>query len=125
MERESMEFDVVVVGGGSIEAELISGSVTLFPQYAPPDVPFIRGNCNGDDRVNIADGIWIINEIFQNGPAGTCLIACDANDDSAVDVADATFIIMYRFMSGPVPAAPWPDCGTIEGADCESTPYCP
>ncbi|MBA4683882.1 MAG: hypothetical protein H2076_02630 [Planctomycetes bacterium] len=117
--------NVVVVGGGSIEAELTNGSVSLFPQYAPPDVPFIRGNCNGDDTVDIADGIWILNDLFQGGPTGTCLVACDANDDSLMDAADAIFVISYRLLSGPAPSAPWPDCGTIEGAECEATSYCP
>ena len=117
--------NVVVVGGGSIEADLLDGGVTLFPQYAPPDVPFIRGNCNGDDDLDIADGIWILNDLFQGGPSGTCLEACDANDDDFMDAADAIFVISYRLLSGPVPSAPWPDCGTIEGADCEATSYCP
>jgi len=117
--------NVVVVGGGSIEAEKTNGSVSLFPQYAPPDVPFIRGNCNGDDKIDIADGIWILNDLFQGGPTSTCLVACDANDDSLMDAADAIFVISYRLLSGPAPSAPWPDCGTIEGAECEATSYCP
>ena len=117
--------NVVVVGGGSIEAELLDGSVTLSPQYAPPDVPFIRGNCNGDERIDIADGIFIINDLFQGGPSSTCHEACDANDDDLMDAADAIFVISYQLMGGPAPSAPWPDCGTIEGAECEATPYCP
>ena len=117
--------NVVVVGGGSIEAEKTNGSVSLFPQYAPPDVPFIRGNCNGDDKIDIADGIWILNDLFQGGPTSTCLVACDSNDDSLMDAADAIFVISYRLLSGPAPSAPWPDCGTIEGAECEATSYCP
>jgi len=117
--------NVVVVGGNSLEPSLTDGSVTLSPTYAPPDTPFVRGNCNGDDLVNIADGIWILNEMFQGGPAGTCAEACDANSDDSVDTADAIFVISYRLLSGPMPTAPFPECGIEEGADCESASNCP
>ena len=117
--------NIVVVGGGSVDPSLTDGSVTLSPSYAPPDLPFVRGNCNGDQSVNIADGIWILNEMFQGGPAGTCVEACDANSDDLVDTADAIFVISYRLLSGPIPSAPVPECGTEEGADCESVSNCP
>ncbi|MDE0960404.1 MAG: hypothetical protein OSB09_06460 [Planctomycetota bacterium] len=117
--------NIVVVGGNSIDPSLTDGSVTLSPSYAPPDVAFVRGNCNGDQSVNIADGIWILNEMFQGGPAGTCAEACDANSDDFIDTADAIFVISYRLLSGPVPSAPFPECGIEEGADCESASNCP
>ena len=117
--------NIVVVGGSSLDPSLTDGSVTLNPTYAPPDTPFVRGNCNGDDRVDIADGIWILNEMFQGGPAGTCVEACDANSDDMTDTADAIFVISYRLLSGPMPTAPFPECGIEEGADCESASYCP
>jgi len=117
--------NIVVVGGGSVDPSLTDGSVTLSPSYAPPDLPFVRSDCNGDQVVNIADGIWILNEMFQGGPAGTCAEACDANSDDLVDTADAIFLISYRLLSGPMPSAPFPGCGTEEGADCESVSNCP
>lgn len=117
--------NIVVVGGNSLDPSLTDGSVTLSPSYAPPDVPFFRGNCNGDQRVDIADGIWILNEMFQNGPAANCAEACDINSDGLVNTADAIFVISYRLLSGPLPSAPFPECGIEEGADCESASICP
>ncbi|MEC9476953.1 MAG: dockerin type I domain-containing protein [Planctomycetota bacterium] len=117
--------NVVVVGGASLEPALEDGSVTLFPQYAPPDVPFIRGNCNGDSTINIADAIWILNDLFQNGPSSTCAEACDVNQDDFLDSGDAIFIISYRLLSGPAPSAPFPACGAEEGADCVAVSTCP
>jgi hypothetical protein len=114
--------NVVVVAGTSVGPNLENGSITLQPQT---DVPFIRGNCNGDSGVNIADGIWILNELFLSGPSGTCAVACDANNDAKYDQADAIYVINYRLLDGPVPAAPFPDCGPEAGADCEATSYCP
>ena len=104
--------NVVVVDGGSFAANFANGSIALNPVIT---VDFIRGDVNGDSIVNIADAIWIIYELFLNGPATTCPIATDANNDGLGDLADTSFIIMYRFMGGPAPAAPYPDCGQVDG----------
>jgi len=104
--------NVVVVDGGSFAANFENGSIALNPVIT---VDFIRGDVNGDSIVNIADAIWIIYELFLNGPATTCPIATDANNDGLGDLADTSFIIMYRFMGGPAPAAPYPDCGQVDG----------
>lgn len=114
--------NVVVVAGNSLSPNLEDGSITLNPVF---DLPFVRGNCNGDSSVNIADGIWILNELFQNGPSGTCAAACDINDDDLYDMADAVYVIYYRLLDGPEPTAPFPDCGAVAGVDCEATSYCP
>ena len=114
--------NVVVVNGSSVEPTLNNGTLTLQPVF---DIPFIRGNCNGDSGVNIADGIWILNELFLSGPSGTCFISCDANEDSKYDSADAIFIISYRLLDGPMPSAPFPECGAVAGSDCDATSYCP
>lgn len=113
--------NVVVVQGASLSPNLENGAITLTPQT---DIPFVRGNCNGDSGVNIADGIWILNELFQNGPSGTCAAACDSNNDQKYDAADAIYVIYYRLLDGPPPAAPFPECGAEAGADCEATSYC-
>ncbi|MBC8260951.1 MAG: hypothetical protein H8E43_03945, partial [Planctomycetia bacterium] len=85
---------------------------------------FIRGDANSDGIVNIADGVWIIYELFLNGPSSNCSVASDANGDELSDIADASFIIMYRFMGGAAPTAPFPDCGQVDGQlpeDCASS----
>ena len=28
------------------------------------DIPFLRGDANVDGRVNLADGIWLLNHLF-------------------------------------------------------------
>jgi hypothetical protein len=50
---------------------------------------FRRGNANGDLSVNIADAIWILQEVFRSGPESTCQDAADANNDSPADFSDA------------------------------------
>ena len=78
---------------------------------------FIRGNANDDSKVNIADPVWIIAELFRMGPATVCKSASDANDDGQVDQTDAMYLIMYNFEMGPPPPAPFADCGADGTAD--------
>ncbi len=72
---------------------------------------FRRGDANDDARVDLADAIWILNELVRDGPRTPCRLAADANDDARVDVSDAIWIAHYRFLHGPPPPAPFPACG--------------
>jgi len=113
--------NVVVVNGGSIAANLVDGSVSLF---GTTTLPFVAGDCNGDGITNIADIIWTLNELFQGGSSRNCVIACDSNGNGGVDVADAVYSANYIFLLGPVPFGPQPvgTCATVDGQtpeDCE------
>ena len=77
---------------------------------------FVRGDCNNDSTVNIADGIYGINYLFQMGPEPTCDDACDSNDDGGIDASDCIYIFNYRFLDGPGPEAPFP------ASDLDPTP---
>jgi hypothetical protein len=113
--------NVVVVSGLSLDASFVDGTVTLLPVT---DTPFLRGDCNSDLRLDIADGVWILNNLFLGGPAGTCAEACDADSNDALSMTDAMWVFNYRLLSGPAPAAPFPNCGTEAGADCDAS-ACP
>lgn len=77
---------------------------------------FIRGDPNDDGKSNIADPIWIVNELVRQGPKTACQDAADANDDGLVDLSDAMYLIQWRFLAGPEPKAPFPRCGPdVEG----------
>lgn len=109
---------VVVVNGASIDMTKVDGTVTSF---VPPITAFIRGDANADGLLNIADGIWMLLELFQGGPGTDCDGANDSNSDSSYDASDAVFVFNYQFLNGPAPAAPFPACGTTPGqteTDC-------
>ena len=108
-------------GGLSLDAGFIDGQINLEPVV---DTAFLRGDCNTDLRVDIADGVWILNNMFQSGPAGTCAEACDADNNGALEMGNAIYVITYRLLSGPAPIAPFPECGIEAGADCV-TSACP
>lgn len=86
-----------------------------------------RGDANADGRVDIADPIWILSELFLGGAPTECRDAADANDDGAEDASDAIFLFDYLFSDGVrTPPAPGPHaCGpdpTDDGFDCPRTP---
>src|SRR5688572_167755 len=120
--------NVVTVGGDSKAAcNFATAEVdVVFIKRLASD--FIRGNSNSDDRVDIADPIWTINELFRGGQPTVCQDTADANDDGIVDASDAVYMIDYLFRGQASPPPPFPDCGadpTEDELECpESDPAC-
>ena len=90
---------------------------------------FSRGDSNADGVLNIADSVFTLNYLYQDGPTPECLDAADVNDDGAVDIADVIFSL--TLLPGPMaplllPApqfcAPDP---TADSLDCASFAPCP
>lgn len=86
--------------------------------------PFVRGDCNADGGlVNIADGISVLQYLFQGGTAPGCLDACDLDDNGEISVGDAVWIFSYQFAGGAPPMAPFPNLGidptTGDGIGCD------
>ncbi len=73
--------------------------------------PFVRGDCNRDLLVNLADGIMALNHLFVGTLLPPCLDACDANDDNLINAADPVYVFAYQFSEGPPPVAPFPNEG--------------
>ncbi len=72
---------------------------------------FRRGDSNADGTVNIGDGVYILQNLFSNGPDISCPDAADANDDEIVNIADAVYILLNLFAAGlPIPE-PHATCG--------------
>ncbi len=70
---------------------------------------FIRGDCNADNMVDIADAATVISFLFGIGTwkaEPPCLDACDTNDDGRIDLADSIAILQYIFRLGVEPPAP-------------------
>jgi outer membrane protein assembly factor BamB len=64
---------------------------------------FICGDANNDGIVNVTDAVYIIQYIFNGGPAPDPLESADANCDGISNVSDAVYIIEYIFAGGPAP----------------------
>jgi hypothetical protein len=82
---------------------------------------FKSGDGNGDARIDIADPIYLINNLFRDGPDFPCQESADANGDQVTDLSDATYMIAYLFQAGPVPVGDL-ECHTSESSTPESCP---
>ena len=92
---------------------------------------FKRGDSNRDGGTNIADAVYILQNLFASGPAILCPDAADANDDEGVNIADAVYILQNLFAQGPDIPLPGPDaCGEdptghpTGGPDLPDCDYC-
>jgi hypothetical protein len=83
---------------------------------------FVRGNANNDFKDDIADAVWIVNELFRHGSPTLCRDAADANNDAMVDLSDALYLISYQFEAGPPPPEPFSTCGLDPEADSDGIP---
>ncbi len=90
---------------------------------------FIRGDCNDDGSVNIADAQYLLGHLFvAMSPSPPCMAAADVNAGDTVDVSDAVFTLNYLFVLGsPAPPAPFPSCGSdaTTPLPCASYSSCP
>jgi 1,4-alpha-glucan branching enzyme len=95
-------------------------SVLVFAREPAPPRPgepgFVRGDCDGDGVLDIADPLRALWALFLDAGRGDCWAACDADADNAVSVTDALYTLSFVFRSGPPPAAPWPECGSNPGS---------
>ena len=122
---------MVVAGNGIVPDFADTLTLTLLPRTGGGDDPsFIRGDANDDRRVDIADGIWMVNFLFYGGTMTACLPAADANADGQRNVSDAMYIFNFQLQPGktagsqlfPAPPAPFPDCGTAAGVTLQDCP---
>ena len=88
---------------------------------------FMRGDCNDDGAVDVADPIALLAALFGGGSFPPCLSSCDGNDDGGVNVADAVAILTALFVPGGALVTPPATCGqdpTPDSLNCLPN-FCP
>ena len=83
----------------------------------PDPVGFLRGEANGDGRIDISDPVSVLNWLFLGGADLDCLDAADVDDNGGVQLTDPVYLLNNLFQGGPPPAPPWPSCGVDPSAD--------
>ena len=111
-------FPVLVLAGEDYSVRVSACGATngtMELSYGLPAVEWIRGDCNSDGNVNLADAIYLIGNLFSGVQAPTvlqCVDAADANVDGTKNIADVVTILGALFGSPTVPlTAPYPACG--------------
>ena len=69
--------------------------------YLP--VPFLPGDANGDETIDVGDVVYLVNYLYKGGTAPDPVEAGDANCDAAVNVGDVVFLVSYLYRNGPPP----------------------
>ncbi len=88
---------------------------------------FVRGEINGDGRMDVSDAIALLLHLFAGGAEPSCLKAADADDSGTVNITDATRVLSALFQAGDPPSAPFPSCGvdlTDDDLTCEEFAAC-
>ncbi len=76
-----------------------------------PAENFSRGDCNGDGKINVTDGVLCAQNIFLNKLIKfDCDDMLDANDDGTLDAADPIAILEWVFLNGSNLPAPFRSC---------------
>ncbi len=84
----------------------INGDVSLF----------VRGDSNGDLRVDISDAVAALEYLFLGGRC-PCPDAMDANDDGRLDISDPIGILGFLFLGSGSIIDPYPKPGADRTAD--------
>ncbi len=85
--------------------------------------PFLRGDANSDDALDIADAVFALSYLFIGDRESLCDDATDANDDGEIDISDSLYVLRHLFVdTSPLPI-PYPFLGfdpTVDALGCES-----
>jgi aminopeptidase N len=79
-----------------------SFAITVLP---PPP---ICGDVNGDQAVNVADIVYLINYVYLQGPVPDPLETGDVNCDGKISLTDIIYLVNYIFRGGAEPCAGCP-----------------
>jgi hypothetical protein len=89
-----------------VQAKDVYDSISVWSDVSDPIIIVDRGDANGDNDINVADAVKMINYVFNQGEPPVPESAGDANCDGQPNVGDAVYLINYVFNSGPAPGCP-------------------
>ena len=74
--------------------------ITIADAAACPE-RFLRGDCNSDKAIDLADAVHLLFHLFVGGSPLACTAAADADLSGSLDIADPLVVLYYLFLSGP------------------------
>jgi hypothetical protein len=110
-------FGNVLVAGQAWSDATSNDAIIL--KYSTDLTSFVRGDCDGNGKVAMADPISLLRTLFAGAGEPPCLSACDANGDGDPRgfLSDAIYLLHYLFLRGEPPPPPFPACeGDSAGA---------
>jgi hypothetical protein len=119
--------DLPIGGGTSLAVFLPGDALPCGPEDLALELevvqdPWIRGDSNGDGRVDISDAIATLGHLFLGTPAA-CVRGAEVNLDGDVNLTDAVALLRHLFLGNEPPPPPFPDCGKVESdLPCDVNP---
>ena len=103
-DAEPEQFATLTLDGFLSYYPLFSGSIINYnptPVSGSVSLPFMCGDVNDDEIVNLFDITYLIAFLYQSGPPPEVMAGADVNGDTLVNIFDVTFLIAYLYQSGP------------------------
>ncbi len=91
-----------IILDGVAYAPGVDGAVITFLEQPV----FVRGDCNSDSSVNLADVIFGLTYLFGGGVPPECMKACDTDDTGNVNLTDEIYFLNTLFVPGSPPMPP-------------------
>jgi hypothetical protein len=108
------ELEVTAKRFDSRENEIPANRPKLRVYYYAPAQPYVCGDADGNDVVNVSDIVWMINFVFGTGDPPDPMDAGDVDCNGSVNVSDIVYLINFVFGTGQDPCDPdddgIPDC---------------
>jgi hypothetical protein len=96
-------FDEVIVGAPLNDAGG-NNAGRAYVYACQVEDPIAHGDANADGAIDLDDVIYVLNYLFEAGPAPVPLACGDATRDTIVDFRDAVYLLNYLFRDGPPPS---------------------
>ena len=85
---------------------------------------YVGGDANSDGRPDLGDAVWIVNELFREGPESDCPIAADCDGDGMLTLGDVSCLTGYLYFSGVPPSGPVVCTPADSPEDCPGPTAC-
>jgi hypothetical protein len=89
------------VDDGRDSTDIDSVEITVLPYDVLPST--MPGDVNGDGIIDISDGVFLLNYLFQGGPPPNPPAAGDINGDCFIGLSDIIWLLNYLYRGGSPP----------------------
>jgi hypothetical protein len=83
-------------------------SFVFVPAYLGVYESLLCGDVDSDGVVNVADVLYMVEYIFNSGPAPSPRQVAEVNCDGKINLTDIVYVVAYIFNGGPEPCADCP-----------------
>ncbi len=90
-------------GDGAFDGDEIDAGTDPADASSVPGDRFLRGDCDANGRLNIADAVHLIFHLYGGGGAPGCREACDTDGSGSLELGDALRVLNFLFGEGAAP----------------------